>query len=203
MPTDLPLRCRCGALRGVARDVTPARVNRVVCFCRFCRSYAEHLERAEEVLDEHGGTEVIQMSPHRLELTDGIEHLACLRLTATGALRWYTSCCRSPVANTLPHGRLPFMGLIHTVVDRDGVPGALDDAVGPVRARVNGQVPRSRARELRNTRAAFALMMLRFARLMAAWRLAGHQRRSPFFDPETLEPVRTPERVRLGRPPGD
>ena len=37
---DLPLRCDCGAWRGVLRSVEPGRGNRCVCYCDDCQSFA-------------------------------------------------------------------------------------------------------------------------------------------------------------------
>ena len=71
--TDLCIRCECGAVTGVARGVSPATVNRVVCHCRGCTAYAHVLGRASEILDARGGTEVFQMSPRQLSITTGIE----------------------------------------------------------------------------------------------------------------------------------
>lgn len=51
-PVDLPLRCSCGALRGVLRGMSPARGNRVVCYCRDCQAFAHFLDR-DEILDAH------------------------------------------------------------------------------------------------------------------------------------------------------
>src|SRR5262245_25612243 len=100
MPDDLAIRCDCGAVRGVARGVSGERGNRVVCYCDDCQSFAHVLERSEDTLDAHGGTEIFQMSPAQLEFTAGADRLACLRLTPKGLLRWYASCCRTPIGNT-------------------------------------------------------------------------------------------------------
>ena len=50
---DLPLRCSCGAWRGVLREVTPGSDNRVVCYCDDCQSIAHSLGRAPEILDAY------------------------------------------------------------------------------------------------------------------------------------------------------
>ena len=101
MSTEVPLKCSCGSVQGVARDVSPKTGNRLVCMCDDCQAYAHHLGRAEHILDRNGGTEVFQLTPSQLTLTEGREHLRCLRLKEKGLMRWYAGCCNTPVANTL------------------------------------------------------------------------------------------------------
>src|SRR5688500_7644860 len=144
MPADLPVRCSCGALRAVARGVSARRGNHVVCYCDDCQSFAHFLERAGETLDAHGGTEIFHTSPARLEFTSGAARLACMRLTPNGMLRWYASCCRTPIGNTLPTPRIPFVGLIVRCIERsDG--RSLDEALGPIRARGHARFAKNRA----------------------------------------------------------
>src|SRR5688572_12534539 len=101
MAADLPVRCSCGTLRAVVRGASGGRGNHVVCYCDDCQSFAHFLERADDTLDAHGGTEIYQMSPARLEIIDGADRLACVRLAPKGLLRWYAACCRTPIGNTL------------------------------------------------------------------------------------------------------
>ncbi len=68
MPTTLPIRCSCAALRGTALGVSANRGNRVVCYCDDCQSFAYFLGRADQILDAHGGTDIFQTSPARLEM---------------------------------------------------------------------------------------------------------------------------------------
>jgi hypothetical protein len=192
MSTDLPIRCACGALRGVARGVSASSGNRVVCYCDDCQLFALFLGRADEILDARGGTDVFQMSPACLRIAEGIEKLACMRLTPKGILRWYASCCRTPIGNTLATPNVPFVGLIHACIDRaaDGRP--FDTTLGPVRARIYGQYAKS-AREGPDLHDRISVpALLRFGRLVLLWRWRGDHERSPFFDAETGRPTATP-----------
>lgn len=135
--TPLPFRCRCGTVSGTLSDVSPRAGLRAFCYCTSCRAFALHLGQGE-LLDAAGGTELFQTAPGRLTFETGSEQLRCLRMTPGGVLRWYTACCRTPIANTPPSPGQPFMGFF--VGDlRDAAPGALDAALGPVRYRVNGR----------------------------------------------------------------
>jgi len=98
MPMDLPLRCRCGRLRGIASNVSPSTGFRFICYCKDCQAFARFLDRAD-VLDPAGGTNIFQMPPGRVKLTAGTDAMRCLRLSDK-VLRWYTECCRTPIANT-------------------------------------------------------------------------------------------------------
>lgn len=174
-----------------------------MCCCTPCQRYAHTLGRAEEMLDAHGGTSVFQVSPARLQLTAGQEHLACIQQTPKGALRWYASCCDSPIANTLPSMQVPFMAVQTTFIDRAyleraGVERPLDELLGPLRVTVNGRIPPELARPLKATRWALVKMLFRYSPMILAWRLRGEHKQSPFFDARTGLPTRPPqERGRL------
>jgi hypothetical protein len=90
MPLDLPLRCRCGRMRGVASDVSPSTGLRFVCYCKDCQAFARFLERGD-VLDPAGGTDIFQMPPGRVKLTAGTDAMRCLRSPTR-------SCAGTPIA---------------------------------------------------------------------------------------------------------
>ena len=185
MPADLPVRCSCGALRGTARSVSGDRGNRVICYCDDCQAFAHFLERAEETLDRHGGTDIFQMSPARLEITAGADRLACMRLTPSGLLRWYAGCCRTPIGNTLASRQVPFVGLVLACVDPTS-----REALGPIRAHLNARFAKGRLEHASNR--VPAAILLRLLRISLAARLRGDHRRSPFFDHTTGAPVAPP-----------
>ena len=88
LPLDLPLRCRCGHVRGIASAVSSSTGGRVLCYCKDCQAFARFLERAD-VLDAAGGTDIFQMPPGRVNLTAGMDAVRCLRLSNRGVYRWY------------------------------------------------------------------------------------------------------------------
>ena len=190
MPADVPIRCSCGALRGVARGVSRERGNRLVCYCDDCQSFAHFLEGADRILDAHGGTDIFQMSPARLEIADGLDHLACVRLRPGGLLRWYADCCRTPIGNTPASRKAAFVGLIHSCTDTAGP--SRDEILGPVRARVNARFAKGdRARLDAHDRAPLSLIV-RFIAMLLMARLRGDHSRSPFFDARTGAPTASP-----------
>ncbi|MEO6598333.1 MAG: DUF6151 family protein, partial [Polyangiaceae bacterium] len=68
MPRDIPLRCDCGKLAGVALGVAPSSGCRVVCYCNDCQAFARFLARPG-ITDEWGGTDIFQIAPSRVRLT--------------------------------------------------------------------------------------------------------------------------------------
>ncbi len=192
MPTDLPVRCSCGALRGVARGVSGARGNRLVCYCDDCQSFAHFLEGADQILDAHGGTDIFQMSPARLEITQGVDHLACMRLRPGGLLRWYADCCRTPIGNTPASRQMPFVGLIHSCTDAGPDVRSRDQTLGPVRARINARFAKGDRARLDAYDRAPASLILRYVRMLLMARLRGDHARSPFLDAQTGERIASP-----------
>jgi hypothetical protein len=193
---DVSVRCGCGALRGVARAVSGERGNRVVCYCDDCQSFAHFLGRADEILDAHGGTDIFQMSPARLEIMQGVEHLACMRLAPGGLVRWFTDCCSTPIGNTLATNQVPFVGLIHSCLDPAADGHSLDEVLGPVRARVNARFAKGDRAALEAHDRAPASMLLRFGSILLRARLRGDHKRSPFFDAQSGEPSAPPRVLR-------
>ena len=189
MPTDLPIRCSCAALRGVARGVSGARGNRIVCYCDDCQSYAHALGGADQLLDAHGGTDVFQMSAARLEITQGPEHLACLRLKPGGLLRWYADCCRSPIGNSLASRQMPFVGLLLSCTDPASAGRSRDEALGPVRARIQARFAKGERSQLDAHDTFPTSQLFRFVPLLLLWRLRGDQKRSPFWNQQTGQPI--------------
>lgn len=191
MAADLALRCECGSVRGVVRDVSAEQGNRVVCYCDDCQTFARFLA-SDRTLDARGGTDIFQISSGRVAFSDGIDRLACLRLTRKGPLRWYAACCGTPIGNTMATRAIPFIGLIHAAFDRTTGASARDALLGPVRARIftrfaqpGGEAPGANARIP-------AAMIFRLLRIAITARLRGDHRRSPFFDAATGEPIANP-----------
>lgn len=195
MPRDLPIRCSCGTLQGVAHEVAPDAGNHAVCYCDDCQAFAHFLGRAADILDPHGGTEIFQMSPAQIALIAGTERLACMRLSPRGLCRWYASCCNTPIGNTLATGGIPFVGLIHRCIERPGDDPTLEKSLGPVR-RVftkfsTGDVAAMPAGS------SVLRSLLRFAGFALRWKLRGDHRHSLFFDSRTLTPTVTPRVISL------
>ncbi|RXJ74635.1 hypothetical protein CS022_03475 [Veronia nyctiphanis] len=124
---DLHFSCDCKEVTAIAKTIGRRRFNRVICYCRDCRSFAQHLGR-DDILDAAGGTYLTQMPPALFEITKGHENLACLRLRSKGMYRWYTTCCNTPIANSIPG--LPFVGVFDHNIESNL--REIENKIGPV-----------------------------------------------------------------------
>jgi len=182
---DHPIQCTCGALKGVLKKT--GREIRCVCYCKDCQAFAHFLKSAETVLDVAGGTEIIQTSPQNLTFTDGIKHLACMRLSEKGMVRWYASCCNTPIGNTTASGKIAFVGLIHNSLESDG--RSLANAFGPITTVFNGQ---SAVGEVKPKTVGAVMAITRVVSMIVKARLSGRYKQTPFFDSVTDMPVVAP-----------
>jgi hypothetical protein len=199
MPKDLEIGCTCGRMRGVVRAIEPGSGNRGACYCDDCQSFAHFLGQSDAVLDAYGGTSIFQVSSGRVAITQGSEHLACMRLTPKGLLRWYAGCCRTPLGNTSATPAIPTVGIVERCLMPPAGGASLDDLLGPVRFHVFTRFarPSRSARSAPNPppqRSAWSdgRAFLRMIRLALGARLRGDGKRSPFFDPATGAPRATP-----------
>ena len=183
MSQSLTIRCACGAVEGAVTE--PPWFNRAICYCASCQGFPERLGKAADVLDAQGGTDIVQTAPASVHFSRGREHLACLRMTSKGPLRWYADCCRTPIGNTGGTPKLAFIGLLHSCL---GGHEALDAVCGPPRAivHVEGALGESKPRKHLPSRVVLGLM----GRLLKA-RLDGSWKRNPLFDDAGL-PIATP-----------
>ena len=179
-----PLACRCGAVRGSVAPDPP--FNHVVCYCRDCQAFAQFLGRAEEVLDAHGGSDIVQMRTKNLTLTQGADRLASIRLTPRGPLRWYTTCCNTPIGNTALTPRISFVGLITACLAKEPPVAA---SFGPVVMR--GFTSGYRG-EPKPPRGSLLTLIRRLVGITFPARLDGSWRRTPFFDAASGRPVAEP-----------
>lgn len=182
--TNHPLRCRCGALRGLV--LPSAAALRAVCYCKDCQAYARFLG-TPGVVDRHGGTEVVASVPRQVRFTAGQAALACLSLSPRGTLRWYAECCRTPIGNTPRNPKIAYVSVVHSCLESET--RSLESSFGPLQVAVN---TRSAMGEVRATPVASVVAMLTLAKTLLGARLSGAYRDNPFFLPGSGTPVREP-----------
>lgn len=183
MTTRAELHCRCGEVRGFVADASPQAVNRVVCYCDDCQAFAHRIGRAD-LLDAHGGSDIVQVAPASLAFVQGQDRIVGLRLTPKGLFRWYASCCHTPMGNTVSPA-IPFVGIVVHALDH----GAQrpDDVFGQLIAAILGKYAignpptASKGISLR--------LMLRAIRMVLGWRLRGRAWPNPFFRRDTRAPI--------------
>lgn len=178
------IACRCGAVTGRVSGASPRSFNRVVCYCDDCQAYAHHLGRAD-LLDAHGGSDIVALPPAALAFSAGQERIAGVRLTAKGVYRWYAGCCHTPLGNTVGPA-IPFVGLMTEAFTTGGqVADALfGKPAGAIRGEfaVGGPPPGC-------SKGIGVAVMLRSIAKILGWRLTGRAWPHPFFDRATKKPI--------------
>ena len=166
--THLIWSCECGQVEAEV----PSKGNRIICYCDSCRTYVEKLGKGDRLVHPGSGNELFQTSPQGVRFKQGTERLRYMRLTEKGPLRWYASCCNTPVANTLSTRTLPFASFqVHDFEDKSKLP--------PVRAHVNlsgatAHVPKPHG--------SFYPLVFDILKGAAKAYLTGRVRQNPFFD---------------------
>ncbi len=183
MTTEAELRCRCGEVRGRVADASPRTVNRVICYCDDCQAFAHQLGRAD-LLDVHGGSDIVQVAPASLTFLQGQHRIAGLRLTPKGLFRWYASCCNTPLGNTLSPA-IPFVGVIAQAFDNgaqkpDDVFGR---PIGAVRGKYAIGDPPAGSMGIGLS------IMAHTIRMLLGWRVRGRAWPHPFFNRDTRAPI--------------
>ena len=183
---DHTLRCKCGTLQGTVAHTD--RANRGVCYCRDCQAYAHALGGAETILDKLGGSDVVAVLQENVGFSQGTEALACMSLSERGLLRWYASCCNTPIGNTQRGPKISFVGLLHNCLEHSD--RSIDEAFGPVRMRVGMKHAKGKVAGMPlstfTSVAGFLVSMVKA-------RISGGYKRTPFFSADSLQPVAVPK----------
>ncbi len=162
-----------------------------MCYCRDCQAFARFLGLPPGMLDALNGTDIVAVRPRFVSITSGREHLTCMSLSPNGILRWYTSCCKTPIGNTPRDLKVSHVGLIHSCLETGAA--SLDASFGPVRMRVNGRSANGKAPA--NSPLTFGWAIARYLASMAWTRCTRGYTVNPFFDVATGQPVVQPQVV--------
>lgn len=181
------IRCTCGAVRGQLEGTGVH--NRLICYCTDCRAFAGFLGRTAEVLDKQGGTEIVQVAQPRLRFLQGEDRLSAARLSEKGLVRWYASCCNTPIGNTMADPKVSFIGLIHVALDH----AQMNRDFGTKIAILNTATALG---ETKPTQRGLPGVIARFIWIVVATRVSGRYKNSQLFDasgslrvvPSTLTP---------------
>lgn len=177
----LEIGCSCGAVALRLEPKGVASATRLRCYCIDCQTAARYLGYA---LPAHGGTELIQSTPDRVSVLSGQDNLGILRLSSNGLIRWYATCCNTPMLNMIRKPGLPFVGLVlHEAELRQA-----DKTMGPN----GGHVFTKYARKGQGAPAKdvnFNGIGLNIVKRMLGAYLTGRHRKNPFVSPAGDWPV--------------
>lgn len=190
MSNHVTLECACGQVKGTLQ-VVPHAYFHANCMCCDCQDFAAYLNNSEGLLDEHGGTELFQTYPCFMKINQGQANIAGVQLKPKGLYRWYTSCCQTPVANTMTSAKIPFIGVAVKLMkfsdDRDGERAKLQ-MLGPVTLKAFGKYAIGKIPAGAHER--FPLFFLpKIMRFMFKGFVSRKYRPSPFFTGK--EPIAT------------
>lgn len=186
------LRCRCGEVEGRVHDASPETVNRVVCYCDDCQAFAHYLGRAD-LLDAQGGSDIVQVAPSTLSFHRGKERIEGVRLGPKGLHRWYASCCKTPLGNTVGPA-IPFIGILAQGFDVGGANA--DSAFGKPVSAILGKFAIGTPPE-GSTSLNFGFVA-RTARLIASWKFGRKTWPHPYYDAQsrtTIYPLTTVDKA--------
>jgi len=185
----MDIQCECGQFHARLKAFPRNTPGRLVCYCDDCQAYLHHLKR-NDLLDAHGGTEVIPAYPADIEILSGREHLKCTRLSPKGAFRFSVSCCNSPIVGLRPG--MPWASFPRSAYPVDEQ--QLDQTLGPVRSRVMGRyaqgTPPAGTADKLNLKAVMTVLPF-----MLKGVLLKKSRPSPFFAEDGLTPIVMPQIV--------
>ncbi len=187
MAVDVPLRCDCGIVSGVAINISSDTGNHIVCYCKDCQDFARYLEHEDDILDEFGGTDLFQITPAQIQIHQGKDQIRCMRLTPKSLYRWYTECCKTPIGNMMSAG-MPFIGMVHNFMDDEGV---RDVNLGPVLFYAFGKSATKTPPDDKNNKGFPIKFMLRAISKMLVAKIRGQNKPNAFFD-DAGKPISEP-----------
>jgi len=173
----LDFSCSCSQLQGhIAPDAAKSGLH-LVCYCRDCRAAELYFKQPDPA---PGPVDLFQTTPDAITITTGAQNLGLFRLSPRGTMRWYATCCDTPLFNTTPNAKLPFAGIRVATL-------ATPERIGPVVAKAFAPRPDGRHKHDGIARMAWGV-----ATRMLATRISGRWRQTPFFNIETGKPVAKP-----------
>lgn len=184
----MDIQCECAKFRAKLKAFPKSTPGRLVCYCDDCQAYLHHLARTD-LLDSNGGTEVIPAYPADVEILQGLENLACIRLSPSGTFRFFASCCNTPIANTRPDK--PWAGFLRHAYTISRDEQKLNQVLGPVRCRIMGRYAKGNPPV--GTSDKFGLrLVLTVLPFMLVGKLLGKSKPSPFFAQDGVTAISIP-----------
>jgi hypothetical protein len=171
-------------------NVSPSVGTRVICYCASCQAFARFLG-GTDILDPQGGSDILQVSPSHVRITDGADRLRAMRLTEKGLIRWYADCCKTPVGNTIGGG-FPFIGVVQPFMAHDASGPSRDELIGPPAGRIWGEAAIGGCPPGVTARAPVKLLPKMAGKILSWW-IGGKGAPNAFFDVKTKRPIVEPK----------
>lgn len=164
--TDTKLTCDCGSFQASLKQVNPSQGTHLRCHCNDCRAFVRVLQPDAQL---RNGLHLFQTDPDKIEIIKGVEFFECLTLSPKGMLRWYTSCCKTPMFNTPRSARVPMVSVVTETADEPSLFGpVLSDAF----VKTSGGKTKTTG---------FPVLIYRFLKRAISSRISGRWKTTPFF----------------------
>ncbi len=174
-PRDVAFRCSCGTIRGTLRGVAPSTGSHAVCYCADCRAAEVFSGQPDPAPDPVG---LFQTSPDRVSFRQGHDQLAVFAFGPKNLLRWHAKCCGSIMFNTMRNPKVSFASIRTNLLEDQ-------ESLGPVIASAFIATASGKPTH----KGLHRFIWGAFQRIVGA-RLSGRWKDTPFFNTDTLEPVR-------------
>lgn len=179
----MKIQCDCGEFQAEISDGWKSSPGRLVCYCDDCQAFVNQIGR-QDVLDEHGGTEVIPVYPSDITVLSGLDKLCHTVLSKKGPKRISTLCCNSPILNT--RAKFPWAGIFNTALlaaDKNSV-----GKFGKIKARIMGAFATSTPPYKVSNKIAPRDMLVVMPFILKG-KIFGKHKQSPFFKEDGYSPV--------------
>jgi hypothetical protein len=176
----IKFECQCGSIEGTV-DTKHAKGYRAVCLCDDCQAAAKFLGKESEILDVYGGTDIFPMQPANLKFTKGVDQLKCFRLSPKGMFRWYAGCCKTSIANIPAERFMPYVGVVHTILDKNNDAKKLEEAFGPVNEYMQAKYGKGELPKNSYEKVSLGFM-LRVIKFVLTAKIRGEGNPSPFYN---------------------
>jgi hypothetical protein len=163
---DTTLNCDCGSFQASLANVDHIKGTHLRCHCADCRAFVRVL-LPDAVLKN--GLHLFQTDPDKIEVTKGVEYLECLTLSPKGLLRWYASCCQTPMFNTPRSAKVPMVAILTDIAEDPSL-------FGPV---VCDAFRKTTSGKSKTT--GLPAVIVRFLKRAISSRLSGRWQETPFF----------------------
>ena len=188
METKLDFQCECGSVSGQINDIEVGDGLRFVCHCDDCQVSAHALNHPE-TLDANGGTSAVLLDSSKLNIDNGLNKLATMKVAAIKSrpvLRWYCNNCKTPLFNTYDSSYRSFLSFLLANSNTVECDRLLGPSMGHVWKKFSvGDVSDKKSANLFK-------IIARMVRRQIHARISGGFRKTPLFDPQSGEPIATP-----------
>ena len=183
MGNIISISCECREFTAELTGATAQNGGNAICYCTDCRAFVHHLDKADNYLDEYGGSRLYQTQPHRVKIIKGQDKLAVLQLKDEGLYRWYVSCCDTPIGNSLGTPKFSFFAFLVNNFQNG------KNEIGPVHFRYKSE---HALKPIIEPSGSLLLYMWRTLFRTTALRLNGKWKDTPFFDYSTGKAITEP-----------